>query len=119
MIVKHVALDAICRFDGLQHAKWTVLEVKKTIHCVVSKWPVPGGYLKAAAIAYRESKFAWWAYNPSGACGIYQHLMSYWPGRENTYDKNLGLGESCYNARSNIIVAVRMVHASGWGPWGG
>ena len=29
------------------------------------------------------------------------------------------LRDEILNARTNIIVSIRMVHRHGWGPWGG
>jgi len=75
--------------------------------------------VKALAIAQRESGLAWYAVNPSsGAAGVYQHLPQYWKARVLSYPA-LRLGPSVFNARSNILVAIRMAHSGGWGPWGG
>ena len=68
----------------------------------------------ALAIADRESHFEPHAYNPSGCAGIYQHQLRYWPGRAAAYGFR---GWSAFNARANIMVTMRMVHLSGWGPW--
>lgn len=108
-----------CRYQTLEHHRWTRREVKATIRCAVAHWSVPGGYPKARYIAWRESRFHWHSVNrESGACGIYQHLPRYWKSREDAYDGRLApLGESCFNARTNVIVTIRMVHAGGWGPW--
>jgi hypothetical protein len=70
----------------------------------------------ALYVANRESKFHPNAYNPSGCAGIYQHMLRYWPGRAAAYGFR---GWSAFNARANIIVTMRMVNRSGWGPWGG
>lgn len=112
-----------CRFQTLEKANWTVFEIKQTIRCAVRHWPVSGGVDKAFAIAQRESGFYWHATNSSsGACGIYQHLPQYWPIRIKNFNAKFPHwdgGESCYNARSNVIVAIWMASTGGWGPWGG
>lgn len=104
----------ICRIDW-RDGTW---HVKKLIRCAVHRWDVPGGARKALYIANRESNFRPRAYNAySGASGIYQHLRRYWPGRATTFGFH---GWSAFNARANIMVAIRMVHRLGsWQPWGG
>jgi hypothetical protein len=82
-------------------------------------------------IAHRESGAnLWpWARNTySGTCGVFQHMPRYWESRVRSYlparwwgyrrwtDSNL---VRCTNARANVIVAIRMAHSGGWGPWGG
>lgn len=96
--------------------------MRRTIWCMVNKYPVPGGVRKALYIADRESGDVHTATNSSsGACGIYQHIPTYWPGRYATYSpaKFGPMPSSCYNGRTNIIVTILMVQRSGWGPWGG
>lgn len=91
--------------------------VKQMVRCAARHYHVPGGAAHALYIANRESRFQPHAYNASsGAEGIYQHLARYWPGRSTTFGFH---GWSAFNARANIIVAMRMVKAGGWGPWGG
>lgn len=104
--------------------------VADLIWCAVRRWPVPGGYQKALDIAYRESRLLWWAANPSraacddgwGSCGVYQHAARYWPGRVRHYLRpewfpNTWPDVPWWNARANVIVAIRMAHTGGWGPW--
>lgn len=109
-----------CRFKTLQPAPWTVKEVHKTIHCAVLHWPV--SHQTADYVAMRESGMRYDATNPSsGACGIYQHLPRYWPGRVAEFNRSLPRWDArpgCYNARANVLVAIRMAHNGGWGPWG-
>lgn len=100
----------ICNIDW-QKGTW---QVKQLIRCAADYWNVPGGVDTALAIADRESRFRPRAYNPSGAAGIYQHMLHYWPGRARSYGFP---GWSAYNARANIIVTMRMVKQAGWGPW--
>jgi Transglycosylase SLT domain len=90
--------------------------VEKLIRCAAIHWHVPGGPQEALFIAWRESHYQPWAYNPSGAEGIYQHMRQYWPSRAASY----GFADwSAFNARANVIVTMRMVHALGnWAPWG-
>jgi hypothetical protein len=100
----------VCDYDWRQ-GPW---HVRQLIRCAATRWSVPGGALMALYVADRESNYDPQAYNPSGAAGIYQHLLSYWPGRATTYGFH---GWSAFNARANIIVTMKMVHGSGWGPW--
>jgi Transglycosylase SLT domain len=90
--------------------------VQRLIRCAAIHWRVPGGPQMALFIAWRESHYQPSAYNPSGAEGIYQHMRQYWPTRAATY----GFPHwSPFNARANVIVTMRMVHAMGsWAPWG-
>jgi hypothetical protein len=91
--------------------------VRQLIRCAERRWPVPGGPSVALYVADRESNFEHDAYNAfSGASGVYQHLVRYWPGRAGAYGFR---GWSAFNARANIIVTIRMVHRLGsWSPWG-
>jgi hypothetical protein len=114
-------LDRACRFqfyDG--HEDWSPDEVKRTITCAVRRWPVPGGRTKALAIAWRESRFQQYATNPSGCRGIYQWLDSTWAWVLPRFHKLYQfLSHNVYNARSNVMYAIRYAHQYGWGPWGG
>jgi len=109
-----------CRYEMLDDRHSTQHEVTHTILCAESKWAVPGGASFAITIGQRESGLRYDAWNSySGACGIFQHLSHYWPGRQNAFDGPVWrLGESCKNMRANIIVTMRMVHRLGnWNPW--
>lgn len=98
---------------------WSDSDVHKLIQCTTNKWHVDTGAV--LAIADRESGLSWWARNSSsGACGIMQHLPTYWPSRQNTFlDKHpyWTVSESCLNARANVAVAVDMIRRGGFGPW--
>jgi soluble lytic murein transglycosylase-like protein len=100
----------ICDHDWRQ-GPW---QIRQLIRCAARRWTVPGGAGMALYVADRESNFLPGAYNPSGAAGIYQHLLSYWPGRATTFGFH---GWSAFNARANIIVTMKMVHRGGWDPW--
>lgn len=104
-----------CRF-GTGHRA-----MRKTIWCVTNKLHESGAFRRTALyVANRESGFYAGAVNPySGACGIYQHIPSYWPGRYRAYSAPRwgSMGESCFNGRTNIIVGLTMAKHGGWGPW--
>jgi hypothetical protein len=98
--------------------------VKNLIGCATDHWPVPGGEGAALCIAERESHLDPHAYTPSsGASGLYQHLRRYWGGRarrylERAWFPNSAWTPSPFKARANVIVAIRLAHNIGWGPWG-
>lgn len=108
-----VAKNPECRFGTGTRA------MRQTVWCVSHKLNMSVHY--PLYVAYRESKFQARARNDySGACGIYQHIPSYWPGRFATYYGHKRWGSassSCYSGRTNIIVALTMAHRGGWGPW--
>lgn len=113
-----------CRFESRDgQPGYTIPEVKLTIRCAVERMPVSGGVSYAMYIAHRESGFHPYALNASSqACGIYQHIQSYWPGRESGFDRshpNFRLSDRCTDARINILTSIWMAHRGGWGPWGG
>jgi hypothetical protein len=91
--------------------------VKRTIRCAVAHYPVKGGASKALYIAWRESRFNPYATNGSFK-GVYQQGTTWWPDRYRTYGFSY-LKNKILNARTNIIVSIRMAHRHGWGPWGG
>jgi hypothetical protein len=96
----------------------------RLIVCTFAVW-APGESAYALAIADRESSFYPWAANPSGCLGLFQHQVAYWSGRVQAYlwkgwwGPNVEWPVSPYDPRANAIAAARMVHDSGWGPWGG
>jgi hypothetical protein len=111
-----------CRFGGLVKGGWTQREVVLTIDCAVEKWPVPNAPNgnTPTQVAACESGLQADASNGGRYLGIFQHSAHYWPGRVDafaprTWDKPLGA--SALNARSNIVVSIRMVAGDGWGPW--
>jgi len=93
----------------------------RLIRCAVATWDVPGGADKALCIAARESGLHPGAQSATGRyLGLYQHSAKYWPGRyESWTEPDWGLDPSALSGRTNAIVTMRMVHASGWGPWKG
>lgn len=104
-----------CRYRG--GGGYSDSDVKQTIRCAVHRWGVPGGYAKARCIAKRESGF-----NErevyTDHLGVYQHVRHYWPARFRAHRvKGWHLHPSALNARSNVVVSIRMAHAGGWGAW--
>jgi hypothetical protein len=98
------------------YSEW---QVKRIIKCAVAHYPVAGGAHKALYIAWRESRYDPYAVNPNGRFkGIYQQGISWWQTRYKTYGFRY-LPDKILNARTNIIVSIRMAHQHGWGPWGG
>jgi hypothetical protein len=99
---------------------YSARDVVQTIWCATNQWPVAGGVQKAIAVARCESGL-----NPeqyySGNAGVFQQRIAYWPGRRAGYNlavaDRLEVAPSVYNARSNVLVSIRMVHVGGWGPW--
>lgn len=104
-----------CRFGLGRRA------MRKTVVCVSHKFG-DVSTTHALYVANRESDFRARAYNSSsGASGIYQHLRVYWDGRyrAHTPPRWGRTPNNVFNGRTNIIVALTMVHKGGWGPWGG
>jgi hypothetical protein len=108
-----------CRYGGIDKGGWTYREVRMTIECSVARWSVYGGLDKALSVAECESGLNAYASNGGNYLGVYQHSATYWPARQNSlgprWDKPIA--ESAFNGRSNVVVAIRMAHASGWGAW--
>jgi hypothetical protein len=96
---------------------WSPTDVKQAIDCAVNHWSVPGGRRKAKSVARCESGF-----NPRARytdhLGVYQHVSRYWPARFRAHRVHgWHMHSSVFNARSNVVVSIRMAHAGGWGPW--
>lgn len=108
-----------CRFQAVDNAPWTQREVHLTIHCALAHWPT--SHSTADYVASRESGMRATALNTSsGACGVYQSLDELWPGRIAAFNRALprwNAAPSCFNARSNVLWAIRQAHMGGWGPW--
>jgi hypothetical protein len=88
-------------------------QVKRLIKCAAHRWRVAGGPRKALSVARCESGFRPRAYS-AGNAGVFQQRVVYWPGRAKRYGFR---GWSVYNGRANVIVSIRMAHATGWGAW--
>lgn len=110
---------AECRYqfhDG--RPGWAAYETKATIRCASERFGVSTS--TALYVAWRESHYGQYATNPySSACGVMQHIPSYFPGRlANVPDSLKPWGSSCYNARSNVLAGLWLARNVGWGPWG-
>lgn len=107
----------VCKFqlaDG--KAGWSPKEVRRTIRCATSLWNVPGGFDQADYIAWRESRYTQFAKN--GDClGIYQWYGSTWRNMLDEFPRVAAISTSRYNARANVLMAIRFAHKHGWGPW--
>lgn len=117
----HEHREQWCRYRTVQGGRgWSHHEVRLTIRCATERFGV--SYQTALAIAERESGLNEGAVNPtSGACGIFQHIPTYWPGRVDAFNRarpRWNAAPSCFNARSNVLVSVRMMALGGWGHWG-
>lgn len=114
-----------CRFQYVNGAAgWSVTEVRSTIRCAVQRYGVPGGLSRANYIAYRESRFHQYADNSySSASGIFQWVDSTWSSVRSSmglwWNGHWNLRDSVWNARSNVLAAIRYAHKYSWGPWGG
>lgn len=99
-------------------------QMERLVTCVFDRY-APGNASHALYVADRESNFYPWAQNPSSLCsGLFQHILSAWPGRAATYLQQWMFARYAWPAawsdpRANAIVAAKMVAAGGWGPWGG
>ena len=95
-----------------------VEHTKAMIECAIRRFG-PVSESTAFYVADRESSFYPWALNPSGCAGVYQHQLDYWGGRLAAWwnPRWFWRQPSAFNLRANVIVTMRMVRASGWGPW--
>lgn len=117
------------RSDG--EPGWSTADVRRTIVAAVRRWPVPGGLAQALAVARCESGEDLLA--PAGVdgyAGTFQQSERYWRwspshgylggGRLAAFNPDgwdKPLPRSPANPRANVVVSIRMAHASGWGAW--
>lgn len=111
-----------CRFARFEGGGgFTINEVQTTISCAVSRWDVPGGVTAAKCIAAHESGYNEENLNvSSGAAGVYQFLRSTWASvvhNQVGIFRRWNLRQSVFNARANIIAAIRIAHMGSWSPW--
>jgi hypothetical protein len=107
----------ILRAEGQRVQDW----VRDLIRCAERRWEVPGGAERAICIAQAESGLDPKTVSADGTyVGLYQHSAAAWPDRYAQWTRRVWqLDERPLNARTNVIVTMRMVSAEGWGPWQG
>jgi hypothetical protein len=108
-----------CRFQSLNRGTWTSREEVLTARCAVAKWTPAGGFAKVDSVISCESGWNRFAYNPAGPyVSLAQHALSAWPYRLRSYrPAGWSLSPRWQNARSALVVTVRMAASGGWGPW--
>ena len=91
----------------------------RLIGCATERWPVRGGAERAVCVADHESGLDPKARGGGGEyLGIFQHSAADWPDRYTTWTRRVwALDDGALIGRTNIVVAIRMVSANGWGPW--
>lgn len=117
--VRHDPIHWYCRTsDG---NGWSARDVRQAIRCAVSHWSVSGGVHKALRVAKCESGFNEKNRNStSSASGVYQFLRGTWHSVKQHYRevrRRFDLMRSVFNARANVMLAIRYAHAGGWSPW--
>ena len=113
--------ERTCRYQWVDRGTWTAREEQRTLACVVEHFgPIDGGVDKARQVGSCESGWYRLASNGGAYLGLFQHAATYWPGRVASLMPDgwrVGPWSSWQNSRAQIVVTVRMVHASGWGAW--
>lgn len=97
---------------------WSDRDVRQGIKCAVGHFSVKGGKSKALSVAKCESHFDEHNYF-AGHYGVYQFLRSTFNSaisHMHTLVRRFDLKKRIYNARTNILVAIKLAHHS-WRPW--
>lgn len=100
---------------------WSDRDVRQAIRCAVDHWGVSGGVHKALSVASCESGFD--EHNTtslSSAKGVYQFLDGTWKAVRKHYRAlrlRWNMSRAVFNARVNVVLAIRYAHAGGWSPW--
>ena len=81
---------------------------------LVAAWFRPADVDRAMRIMACESGGVPWAYNRSGASGLFQHLKRYWASRSAA--AGFG-GASIFDPTANVATAAWLRDAMGWGSW--
>ena len=110
-----------CKFKNLDSKpSWSTREIARTIECMVDQFPVPGGVSKALDVGRCESGLDAYEYGNPPYMGVYQFHPSTWSSAYDHHRNFLdrwGVKNSPFNGRSNVLLAIKMVHSGGWGPW--
>lgn len=111
-----------CRFKNLdvKDGGWSTREIARTIECAVDHFPVYGGPAKAKGVASCESGMDAYEYGNPPYMGVYQFHPSTWDGATNRWQdfmRRWAVRDAPFNGRSNVLIAIKMVHAGSWGPW--
>ena len=113
-----------CRFKTLTDRPgeddWTTREIALTIQCGVDHYPVYGGAAKALAVGSCESGLDEDEYGNPPYIGVYQFHPSTWSSafaNWRNFAQRWSIRSSPWNGRSNVLIAIKMVHSGGWGPW--
>jgi hypothetical protein len=115
--------ERTCRYQWVDPGTWTAREERRTLACVVDRFgPVDGGISKVEQVGSCESGWNRLAVGGAGGAylGLFQHGATYWPSRVAWAMPDgwrVGPWSSWKNSRAQLVVTVRMVHASGWGAW--
>ena len=106
---------AVQRDEGEPIRSWS----RRLIRCAAERWEVPGGPMKAICIADTESGLDPEATSPHREyLGLFQHSAEAWPARYDAWTRpGWELDETALSGRTNAIVTMRMVNATGWGAW--
>jgi len=111
-----------CRFKNLESGGdgWTTREIAKTVRCAARRWTVDGGVTKALDVGRCESGLDADEYGNPPYIGVYQFAPSTFEGaadRFAAFRHRWGIPDNPWNGRANVVLAIRVAHAGGWGPW--
>ena len=112
LVVASPAHAALERNKRLCPQRWRLgpWHVKQLIKCEAHLIGEPGGADSALYVAWHESRFKPRASNGTYA-GLYQHSLRYWKDRVHRWAPDFD--HSAYNARTNIVVSLRMARHDG------
>lgn len=97
---------------------WSNRDVEQAIRCADQRWHVPGRAARAIRVAKCESGLN--EHDANSCCsGVFQQNRRYWDGRRRRLNPHHGwkLAPSVYNARTNVVISLRMASRDGWGAW--
>lgn len=110
-----------CRFRNYSGGpSFNATEIEMTVRCGVWHWEVSGGASKALAVMRCESGGGQFATSPGGHQGLFQFAPSTFLGTYNRWEaqwERWNVRRNAYNARANILLAMKKAHHDGWGAW--